>query len=61
MLSADAKLLAQKIDAAGNQVQLDVWPDMWHLFQAMDAQAKEAHLAVEKMGQWVQSLFIEEE
>ena len=61
ILSADAKMLAQKIEAAGNQVQLDVWPDMWHLFQAMDAQAKEAHLAVEKMGQWVQSLFIEEE
>ena len=61
ILSADAKALAQKIEAAGGQVQLDIWPEMWHFFQAMDAQAKEAHLAVEKMGQWVQSLFIEEE
>lgn len=61
ILSADAKRLAQKIEAAGGQVQLDIWPEMWHFFQAMDAQAKEAHLAVEKMGQWVQSLFIEEE
>lgn len=61
ILSADAKVLAQKIEAAGGHVQLDIWPDMWHLFQAMDAQAKQAHLAVEKMGQWVQSLFIEEE
>lgn len=58
---ADAKALAQKIEAAGGQVQLDIWPEMWHFFQAMDAQAKEAHLAVEKMGQWVQSLFIEKE
>ena len=61
ILSADAKALAQKIEAVGGQVQLDIWPEMWHFFQAMDAQAKEAHLAVEKMGQWVQSLFIEEE
>ena len=61
ILSADAKALAQKIEAVGGQAQLDIWPEMWHFFQAMDAQAKEAHLAVEKMGQWVQSLFIEEE
>ena len=61
ILSADAKALAQKLEAAGGQVRLDIWPEMWHFFQAMDAQAKEAHLAVEKMGQWVQSLFIEEE
>ena len=61
ILSADAKALAQKIEAVGGQAQLDIWPEMWHFFQAMDAQAKEAHLAVEKMGQWVQSLFVEEE
>ena len=61
ILSADAKALAQKLEAAGGQVRLDIWPEMWHFFQAMDAQAKEAHLAVEKIGQWVQSLFIEEE
>ena len=61
ILSADAKTLAHKIETAGGYVQLDIWPEMWHFFQAMDAQAKEAHLAVEKMGQWVQSLFIEEE
>ena len=61
ILSADAKALAQKIEAVGGQAQLDIWPEMWHFFQAMDAQANEAHLAVEKMGQWVQSLFIEEE
>jgi len=60
ILAADAKALAQKIEAAGGSVQLDIWPEMWHFFQAMDAQAKEAHLAVEKMGQWVQSLFAEE-
>lgn len=61
ILLADAKALTQKIEAANGQVQLDIWPELWHFFQAMDAQAKEAHLAVEKMGQWVQSLFIEEE
>ena len=61
ILTADAKALTQKIEAAGGSARLDIWPEMWHFFQAMDAQAKEAHLAVEKMGQWVQSLFIEEE
>ena len=61
ILLAAAKALAQKIEAAGGSVKLDIWAKMWHFFQAMEAQAKEAHLAVEKMGQWVQSLFIEEE
>ena len=61
ILLADAKALAQKIEAIEGSIQLDVWPEMWHFFQAMDAQAKEAHLAVEKIGQWVQSLFVEEE
>jgi len=60
ILLADARVLAQKIEAAGGQVQLDVWPEMWHFFQAMEAQAKEAHIAVEKTGRWVQSLFTEE-
>ena len=60
ILAADAEALAQKIEAADGHVKLDIWPDMWHFFQSMDAYAKEAHLAVEKMGQWVQSLFTEE-
>ena len=58
ILAADARSLAQKLEAAGVQAKLDIWPDMWHFFQAMDVQAKEAHLAVEKMGFWVQSLFM---
>lgn len=59
ILLADAKALSQKIKAEDGSVQLDIWPEMWHLFQAMDAQAKEAHVAVEKIGRWVQSLFTE--
>lgn len=59
ILSVDARAIAQKIEAAGGHVTLDIWPKMWHFFQAMDMQAKEAHLAVEKMGQWVRSLFSE--
>lgn len=61
ILSADAERLAAKITAAGGIAELDIWPNMWHLFQTMDAQAEEAHLAVEKIGQWVQSRFTERE
>lgn len=61
ILSAEAGLLAQKIEAAGGTVTFDAWPHMWHFFQAMDTQAREAHLAVEKMGQWVADLFTEHE
>jgi len=57
ILSVDAQELARKIEAAGGSVQLDMWHDMWHLFQAMDAHAREAHLAIERIGHWVQSLF----
>lgn len=60
LLAADAAALAQKIELAGGTVQLDIWQEMWHFFQAMDAQAKEAHLAVEKMGHWIQALFAED-
>lgn len=57
ILLADARALAQKLEAASGTVTLDVWPNMWHFFQAMDGQAKEAHMAVEKIAQWVASLF----
>lgn len=60
ILLADAKLLKRKIDQAGGIAELDVRADMWHFFQSMDAQSKEAHLAVEAIGKWVQALFKEE-
>ena len=33
ILLADAKALAQKIEAIEGSIQLDVWPEMWHFFQ----------------------------
>lgn len=57
ILAADAESLAAKIEADGGTVILDIWKNMWHLFQAMEEQSDEAHRAVEKIGLWVQSQF----
>lgn len=57
ILAADAERLAEKIEADGGTVILDVWKNMWHLFQAMEEQSEEAHRAVEKIGLWVQAQF----
>lgn len=47
ILLDDSVLLAEKARAAGCDVTLEVWPELWHVFQALVAIIPEAAEAVE--------------
>jgi len=53
ILLADAQAFQKKLEEAGCQCTLDVWPDMMHLFQMADAYLPESHLALEKIGKLI--------
>lgn len=55
MLHSDATRLAERAQAAGVDVTLDVWDDMFHVWQMYAAMLPEGQQAIERIGQFVQS------
>jgi acetyl esterase/lipase len=49
----DSTRLAEKAKAAGVTVELEVWPDMFHVWQRQGAELPEAQQAVERIGTYV--------
>lgn len=49
ILLSDSERLAANIEAAGGTVELEVWPDMWHVFQAFVLVMPESRAAVERL------------
>ena len=49
----DAKEFAKNLTDAGNQCELDVWPNMMFMFQMADEYLHESHLALDKVGKVV--------
>ena len=54
ILLSDATRLAEKAEAAGVEVTLDVWPDMWHVWHFSAAELPEGQQAIDKIGAFVQ-------
>jgi len=54
ILLSDATRLADKVRAAGGEVDIEVFPDMWHVFQAFLLIVPESRAAVAKMGAAIQ-------
>lgn len=52
ILLSDSTALAERLGAAGVPVTLEIWPDMFHVFQARYAQLTQARQAVERLGKW---------
>jgi acetyl esterase/lipase len=52
ILMSDSTALAERLGAAGVPVTLEIWPDMFHVFQARYAMLSQARQAVERLGQW---------
>ncbi|MDJ0941806.1 MAG: alpha/beta hydrolase [Woeseiaceae bacterium] len=50
ILLSDATRLADNIRAAGGEVDIEVWQEMWHVFQAFLLVMPESREAVAKMG-----------
>ena len=53
ILLDDAKEFAKNLTDAGNQCELDVWPNMMFMFQMADEYLHESHLALDKVGKVV--------
>jgi acetyl esterase/lipase len=50
ILLSDSERLAENVRRAGGEVGLEVWPDMWHVFQAFVVVMPESQLAVARLG-----------
>ena len=52
ILMSDSTTLTERLGAAGAPVTLEIWPDMFHVFQARYAMLSQARQAVERLGAW---------
>jgi epsilon-lactone hydrolase len=57
VLLDEAKMLAEKAQAAGVEADIKVWDGMWHVFQQAAAVVPEAQEAVNELGAWAKSRF----
>jgi monoterpene epsilon-lactone hydrolase len=52
ILMSDSTSLAERLGAAGSPVTLEIWPDMFHVFQARYPMLSQAREAIDRLGQW---------
>ena len=53
VLVGEGRALAEKAQAAGVDVRIDVFPEMLHTFQVMAGRAPEADDAISRLADWV--------
>jgi acetyl esterase/lipase len=53
ILLAQSQTLAQRATAAGVLVTLEIWPDMFHVFQMGAGRFPEADMAIRRIGSWL--------
>lgn len=56
VLLSDATRLAEKAQAAGVPVTLEVWPGLWHVWQGWAATLPEGQAALKQIGEYVRRL-----
>lgn len=52
ILMSDSTSLAERLGAAGVPVSLEIWPEMFHVFQARYPMLGQARNAIQRLGQW---------
>lgn len=57
ILLSDSERIADLCIAAGIEVELQVWPEMWHVFQMFVGKMPESRRAINKIGDYIQSRF----
>jgi acetyl esterase/lipase len=57
ILLDDSKRLYDKAKLSGVNVQLDIWDDMWHVFQGWVEEIPEAELSLRKIKEWKDNIF----
>jgi acetyl esterase/lipase len=57
ILLSDSTRFADKLKTAGIDVELEVFPEMWHVFQLFVGKMPESKAAVKKIGAYIRSRF----
>ena len=57
ILLSDATRFADKLKAQGIDVELEIWPEMWHVFQMFVGKMPEARDGIEKIAAYMQKRF----
>jgi acetyl esterase/lipase len=57
ILLSDSTRLTERVGAAGAPVTLEIWPDMFHVFQARYTRLTQARQALERVGLWAKAHF----
>jgi acetyl esterase/lipase len=55
ILLSDSTSLAENIRRAGGEVELQVWPEMWHIFQFFIGQMPESKRAIDDIARFLRS------
>jgi len=58
LLLSDSERFAENIRAGGGQVEIDVWPHMWHVWQMFIGLMPESRRAVEKLGTYIRKTIV---
>ncbi len=55
ILLSDSERLVERVQAAGGEISLQIWPKMPHVFQIFAARIPEAKQAIEQLAQFIKS------
>ena len=55
ILLSDSTRIAEKLERAGCEVTLEVWPEMWHVFQVFVHQMPESKQAIRKIAPFIRA------
>lgn len=55
ILLSDSERIADACIAAGIEVELEIWPEMWHVFQMFVGEMPESRQAIDLIGIYIQS------
>ena len=57
ILLSDSTRITEKMNAAGVEVELQIYPEMWHVFQLFVGKMPESRVAVDKIGDFIGKIF----
>ena len=57
LLLSDSTRLEQNVRLAGGSVEIEIWPEMWHVFQMFVGEMPESRKAIENIGNYIQRVF----
>ncbi|MGI9238050.1 MAG: alpha/beta hydrolase [Woeseiaceae bacterium] len=53
ILLSDSTRFADKMKIAGLEVEIEIWPDMWHVFQLFIGKMPESRRAIKRIGEYL--------